>query len=261
MENIERALGFAVRGFSDQNYAQSLKFYRFWFDIGQTYYRIPEDGSVVGTAWGASNRKTSSDQTFDAIWNNKETRSIVPGEGKLIHPTAHLIVRFASDAESDRLLAPHSSGLQSRLCARTLRGFFSDNLEVVVGGGLDVVSRFCATTNLVAHSANLGYLEEAATRNHILQSLISHPRLHNHQAQALIILFKLAGATFGAYVEPSVVDHCFKLLKDHSNYNPQDSHKQSGSLFSHPSSRDDGYQMVKKGLIQVGTSCESSSSS
>ena len=50
MENIEKALSFAVRGFSDQNYAQSLTFYRFWFDIGQKYYRTPQDGSAIGSA-------------------------------------------------------------------------------------------------------------------------------------------------------------------------------------------------------------------
>ena len=59
-------------------------------------------------------------------------------------------------------------------------------------------------------------MEEAAIRNHILQSLISHPKLYSHQADALIILFKLAGATFEAYVDPAVVDRCFELLK--ANY-------------------------------------------
>ena len=59
-------------------------------------------------------------------------------------------------------------------------------------------------------------MEEPAIRNHILQSLIdiSHPKLYDHQADALVILFKLAGATFEAYADPSAVDRCFKLLKD-----------------------------------------------
>ena len=74
---------------------------------------------------------------------------------------------------------------------------------------------FYADVNLIARWANLGYVEEAAIRSHILQSLVSHPTLHDHQAWALIILFKLAGATFGAFADPSVVDRCFELLKNH----------------------------------------------
>ena len=68
--------------------------------------------------------------------------------------------------------------------------------------------------NLVAHCANLGYIEEAAIRNHILQSLISHPILRIHQLVALYVLFKIAGATFAAYVDPTVVDRCFELIED-----------------------------------------------
>ena len=109
MEDTDKALGFAVRDLSDDNYAQSIAFYRLWFDIGQTHHQTP------------------SDRIFNAIWNNRWTSSsmVDPANGKLIHSTAHLIVRLASDAESDHLLAPHSSGLQSRLCARILREFFN----------------------------------------------------------------------------------------------------------------------------------------
>jgi len=257
MESIEQALAFAVRRFSDQNYAQSLIFYRFWFDIGQKYYQTPKDGLAASSIRSASNRHIPSDQTINAIWNSKETHLIVPGEGKLIHPTAHLIVRFTNDAESDRLLAPHNAGLQTRLCAKALREFFSDNLEAMIdnrGGanGRALVGKFCAITNLIAHCANLGYLEEPAIRNHVLQSLISYPKLYDHQAQALIILFKLAGATFGAYVDPSVVDRCFELLKDHSGSSPQDRYKPPpGSIFGASSPpRGGSYDTVKKTLIR-----------
>ena len=130
---------------------------------------------------------------------------------KPIYSTARLILRFAGDAESDPILAPHSQGLRSRLCTATLQQFYSDNLEAVkCGAEPDYV-----VINLVAHWANLGYIEESAIRNHILQSLISHPTLHDHQAYTLIILFKLAGATFEAYVDPSVINRCFELLKNH----------------------------------------------
>ena len=75
--------------------------------------------------------------------------------------------------------------------------------------------QFLADANFVAHWVNLGYVEESAIRNHILQALISHPKLYDHQAGALIILFKLAGATFQKYADPSVVDRCFELLEAH----------------------------------------------
>ena len=55
-------------------------------------------------------------------------------------------------------------------------------------------------------------------RNRILQSLISFPKLYDHQANAMIILFKIAGATFEAYAGLSVVDRCFERLKNH--YSP-----------------------------------------
>ena len=206
MQTIEEALGFVVGGLSDQNYTESLAFYRFWLGVGGAYLEIP------------------SDQIFSAIWNHRAAASSINAScGKLLHASAHLILRFASDAESDHVLAPHSSRLQSRLCARTLREFSSNNLMIArYKAGWDTVSGFCADVNLIAHWANLGYVEEAAIRNHVLQSLISHPKLYAHQAVALIILFQLAGATFEAYVDPSVIDRCFELLKAHSASYPPD---------------------------------------
>ena len=68
--------------------------------------------------------------------------------------------------------------------------------------------------NLIAHSANLRYIEEDTIRNHILQSFL-YNTLYDHQAVALSILFKIAGATFEAYVDPVVVGHCLELLKNH----------------------------------------------
>ena len=54
-------------------------------------------------------------------------------------------------------------------------------------------------------------------RDYILQSLISRTKLHDHRADALALLFKITGATFGAFVDPTVVDSCFQLLKNHDN--------------------------------------------
>ena len=197
MNEIIPALGSVVDGLSDENYAQSLDFYRFWSDIGQTYYQI------------------SSDQVFNDIWNNRAKGSTINiPRCQLTNSAAHLILRFASDAESDRIISPHGPGLQSRLCTRVLREFFSNNLKIVRGIGRPDY----ADVNLIAHWANLGYVKEATIRNHILQSLISHPTLHEHQAYTLIILFKLAGATLEAYAGPLVVDRCFELLNSYCNH-------------------------------------------
>jgi hypothetical protein len=156
----------------------------------------------------------SSDLILDTIWANRATGLL------LVSENAHLILRFAGDAESDHILGPHSAALQSRLCAKILQEFFDESQKVMhKTDELADEARLCfyMDVNLIAHCANLGYMEEATIRNRILQSLVdtSRPNLHDHQAVALIILFKLAGATFEAYADPSVVNRCFELLKGH----------------------------------------------
>jgi hypothetical protein len=202
MPTISSTLDSVVKEISDENYEESFAFYRFWFDIGRTYPKI------------------SSDLVLDTIFKNRRTGSIGPDRSGLIQPTSPLILRFASDAESDPILAPHNVGLQSRLRMRILREFFDSNLAAICESDEmnhwdNASGNFYADANLIAHWANLGFVEEHAIRNHILQSLISHPKLYIHQANALVILFKVAGATFEAYAGPSVVGRCFELLKDH----------------------------------------------
>ena len=204
MGDIVTVLGLLVAELSDENYRQSLAFYRFWFGIGQTYHKTP------------------SDRIFDSVWDNRTVGSkIDPGRGELIHSNARLILRLASDTESDPVLPPHSPGFQNRLYTKSLPQFFSGNIDAVWakenGWGVSTIE-FYTDANFIAHWANLGYVEEAAIRHHILQSLISHKKLYAHQADALIILFKLAGATFEAYADPSVVDRCFDLLKAQYSY-------------------------------------------
>ena len=204
--DIEIGLNSVVSNLSDENYDQSLAFYRVWADVGYIYSRIP------------------SENISNTIWNNRGSSAVDPKAGNLFHPTAHLILRFASDVESNCMVGLHSAGLQSRLCAKTLRSFFEFNASSVKykdegcwhyscleGSG----SLVATDSNLIAQWANSGCVEEVAIRDHILQSLISYPKLYDHQADALIILFKIAGATFEAYADPSVVDRCFGLLKNH----------------------------------------------
>ena len=203
MGDIQRALDSTISQLSDQNYDQKFTFYRFWFDLAQAHSEIPPD------------------QAFDAIWGFRRTSAIQDGYGKLIHPTAPLALRFASDAESDRILAPHNIALRSRLCARFLREFLEGNVRNVryddSGSWEYGWELYYSDVNFVAHFVNLGYVEEAVICDHILQSLISHQKLYHHQANGLIILFKLAGATFEKYAAPSVVDRCFELLEAHYN--------------------------------------------
>ena len=114
------------------------------------------------------------------------------------------------------------------------------------GGGAE--SEFCADVNLIAHWANLGFVEEAAIHNDILQSLISHPKMWDHQADALLILFKLAGATFETYADPSVVDRCFELLKGHSYNLPRPDVYPDHSVNTEP-------LRMRSELVQVRASC------
>ena len=110
------------------------------------------------------------------------TGVIEPSSGKLIHPTALLALRFMADAESDSTLAPHSVGLQIRLCTRFLKEFLEDGMRWYVeyndgwwlNSGWDC---FYACVNFTAHLANLGCPDKSVIRNDILQSLTSIPKL------------------------------------------------------------------------------------
>jgi hypothetical protein len=187
-------------------------------------YGQTSDFGRPGISGGLFNQPGPSAQlsTFGLHPTSQESDHISHG---LIHPTVHSILRFASDAESDRILAPYNPGLQHRLCAKILQDFFSWNLAAVLYGPQESSSTlqyFYGDANFIAHWTNLGYVGEADVRSRILQSLISHPKLHGHQADALIILFKIAGAAFEAYVDSAVVDCCFELLKDNYTHDSMD---------------------------------------
>jgi hypothetical protein len=123
-----------------------------------------------------------------------------------------LFSRFIGDIQADGTIPEQVSGLK-RSCAAEVDAFFEESLYKPQVSHRDLL-HFLARTNRVASWANLGYVEEVVIRDRILQSLSSFPKLHDHQADALIILFRLAGSTFEAYVDPSVVDRSFELLKN-----------------------------------------------
>ena len=199
MERIQKGLGNSISRISEQNYDETFAFHRLWIEITQTY------------------SPKHPDEILDTLFDNRGTKGIEADINKFIHSTAHLILRFAGDAESDSTLGPYAIGLQNRLCTKMLQEFFESDIGIAQDAdlhGYTFPAQFVADVNFIAHWANLGYIEESAIRNHILQSLISHPgNLYYHQAFALIVLFKLAGATFEKYADPSVIDRCFERLK------------------------------------------------
>ena len=193
MRNIQKTLGSTISSLSDERYEQSLDYFRLWFGIGQRYSKNP------------------SDLIFHAI-HEYRTGGVWKDDSYSI---GHLIPRFVGDVESDPAFAPYSAGLRNRFSAGILQEFFDGDLGGINGS---VTIKFYTDVTLIAHCANLGYIEEDMIHDYILQSLISHPKLHDHQADALATLFKIAGATFRAYVDPAIVDRYFQLLKNH-NYN------------------------------------------
>jgi hypothetical protein len=202
---VPHLLSFTVHKLSDGNYEQSFASYKFWFDIGLEYSELPPD------------------KIFHDIRNQciRSAARALDRDG-LLHPTAHLIIRFASDAESDSTLAPHAAGLQRRLCKWTLADFFEKSCRCFLcplKGMIDTT--LAVDANLIAAWANLGCVEETDIRDRILQSLTAFPSLDGAQADAIIVLFRTAGATFEAHTDPLVVDRCFELLKSHYDSNPK----------------------------------------
>ena len=136
--------------------------------------------------------------------------------GELIHSNARLLLRFVTDAEQDPTLSTYAVGLHEQLCRSTLDEFFKQTLGYRSGATFAQSSELHTRTNLIAHWVNLGYVELEDVRDHILQSLTLYPIAPTPQLNSLLILLKIAGATFAAYVDPSVMDHCCNLLKPSS---------------------------------------------
>jgi hypothetical protein len=195
MSSFEDTLSTLVDALSDENYDNSFAQYRFWLNIGSEHAGV----SVQAQIDDAIRRLTGRDSLTG-----------------FIYPTAHLLIRFIGDLETDQAISRHVKGLRMRHCTSKLRSFFLGNFDLVRNGGRKaVLVTFLTDANFIARWANLGYVQEETIRDHILQFLISQPTLHDHQADALFIFFKLAGATFEAYTDPSVVDRCFDLLGVH----------------------------------------------
>lgn len=189
-----RALVLAFRNLTDENYEQTLQYFRFWLRIGQTYcqfspgllFDIIDEAGTAG-AWDRNSRRL------------------------LIHPNVLRTLRFISDVESDPILAPHSVGLRDRFCASVLQAFFDANLATAQFSNVD--EDLYSKANFVAHCVNLGYVEEDTIRDHILQSMVTHQMMRERHLVALAILFKIAGITFETYADPAIVSRCFECLE------------------------------------------------
>ena len=198
MTNIEGLLSSIITDLSEENYESSFAQYRFLFEIARTYSQIPPD------------------LIFDSIWKQIKNRKFHSlNNWGISFPASPLILRFARDAEPDSTLSSHSAGLKSRLFTNVLTEFFDHGLGVLCcGNGRS--SDYLLDVNFIAHGVNLGYIEETAIREHILQFLIGGitcPAQYHCRVFALCVLLKIAGATFDAYADSSVVDRCIELLK------------------------------------------------
>ena len=204
MRNIQKALDSTIGSLSDERYEQSMDFFRLWFRIGQNYSQNPlgetPGPQVLATTPKKKKKKKNSpnppDPILDTIYGCRMAGSWNDDHWLGGYSIGHLIPRFVEDVESDPAFAPYNTGLRSRFCTRIVQEFFDGNLEAASAGESPAPIEFYVDVNLIAHCANLGYLEEDLIRDYILQSLIHHPKMHDHQAGALAILFKIAGATF-----------------------------------------------------------------
>ena len=202
--SISRFLRGSTSGLSGKDYDQTFSVYRLWAGIG------------------AAHGLVSKDQLREDILANIRETSLNPSSGKLIHDGIHISLRFITDAELDPALSTYTVGLRDELYFTSLREFFTGNMDltsrVISGSELynNQLNEFYTNVNLLAHWVNLGYVKLEDVRDHILQSLIFKSTVYAHQLNSLIILLKISGAAFAAYVHPSVMDRCCHALKSNN---------------------------------------------
>ena len=192
---ISNLLGNLVSHLSEKNYEQTLSDYRLWTKIGVTHGWISEK------------------QLENDIKGNMQPHLVYQAKSydQLVHPTSHLLLQFITDVELNPVSSTHA-----RLCHSSLHDFFADNsyLDFCPSAwGGDKMREFYTNVNLLAHFVNLGHVGVEDVQDHILQSLTFRPIPQNHQLCSLLILLKIAGATFAAYVDPSFMDRCLNVLK------------------------------------------------
>ena len=201
-------------GLSEKNYDRTFSAYRFWIKLGVAHggvlnHQLRHDILDASTGPDSIRPMWSCE-----IWNGTPRYT---ARGGLIHGNIHLLLRFITDAELDPALSTYAIGLHDRLCRESLEQFFRQSLDYIPGGQEnpteEQLCEFYTRVNLIAHWINLGYVKLKDVRDHILQSLTLQHTIHAHQLHALMILLKISGAAFAAYVDPSVMSRCCDLLK------------------------------------------------
>ena len=191
---IPDVLGDLVSHLSEKNYEQTLLDYRLWTKIGVTHGWISEK------------------QLENDIKGNMKPHLVYQENSyELIHPTSHLLLQFITDVELNPVSSTHA-----RLCHSSLHDFFADNSSLDLWPNArsnNKLREFYTNVNLLAHLVNLGHVGVEDVQDHILQSLTFRPIPHGHQLCSLLILLKIAGATFAAYVDPSLMARCLDVLK------------------------------------------------
>ena len=193
---------------SEENYSQTFSSYRRWIEleatrVGVTSRKLYNDvlGSTSPGPGLISPPKYYSFGDYQGI------------SGQLIHNNAQLLLRFVTDAEQDPTLSTYAVGLHEQLCPISLNAFFRHTLGCIPEPTEVQLREFYTQTNFIAHWVNLGYVKLEDVRDHILQSLAMNPTVYPHQLNSLMILLKISGATFAAYADQSVMDHCCDLVK------------------------------------------------
>jgi len=220
---------------SEESYDHTFSTYCFWIELGAAHEGMPNDKLFTDIRNGAKPGLLQA--SYEELTNQRNTRpdwinpfagqelhyntqpsSLDAFCGRLIHDNVPLLLRFISDAELDPVLSTYAVGLHDRWCRGSLQGFFRQSLHYIPGARpISLTSHnFCQLytgVNLIAHWVNLGYVQLEDVRDRILQSLTFQPTVHPHQLNSLMILLKISGATFAAYVDPSIMDRCCALLK------------------------------------------------
>ena len=210
-----------LHNLSEENYGRTFSEYRLWIGLGVAHggtsdHQLYND---ILTNLRPDLIKLSCVQILNDTGSYRSSADTpkYTVNGQLIHNNVHLLLRFITDAELDPTLSAHAMGLHDRLCRESLEQFFRQTLDYLPGGWTGPTSgqlyEFYTRVNLIAHWVNLGHVKLEDVRDHIIQSLVFQSTVHPHQLNCLMILLKISGATFAAYVDPEVMDHCYDLLK------------------------------------------------
>ena len=231
--SISSSLAKLLHNLSEKNYDTTFSLYRLWIEVYAAHGGMPNDklcNDILASPRPELIQATCHDLVAQCSerpdWVNpfasvSELQGVEPGSqnvfsGNLIHDGIHLLLRFIADAEQDSILSKHTIGLRDRLCRTSLKEFFEQNVSYLPGGSCATSRDHCqfyTKVNLIAHWVNLGCAQLEDVRDRILQSLAFQPTVHPHQLNALMILLKISGAAFAAYVDPPILARCCNLLK------------------------------------------------